>query len=85
MARPSAGTIRGPDLGARIRGNQVDNQPGETVKDIPWLRLDAIEAGGSGVLAVEPAVHDRQMSRKSATGTRELEQKTGYARLASHS
>jgi Protein of unknown function (DUF3455) len=36
---------------SRIRGKQVDTQPGETVKDIPWLRLDAIEAGGSGVLA----------------------------------
>ncbi len=29
--------------------------------------------------AVEPAVHDRAMSRKSATGRRELEQKIGYA------
>jgi ribonuclease III len=29
--------------------------------------------------ALEPAVHDRQMSRRSASGRRELEQKTGYA------
>jgi ribonuclease III len=28
--------------------------------------------------ALEPAVHDRQMSRRSASGRRELEQKTGY-------
>jgi Protein of unknown function (DUF3455) len=29
---------------------------GEIVKDIPWLRLDAIEAGGSGVLAAVTAI-----------------------------
>jgi ribonuclease-3 len=29
--------------------------------------------------ALEPAVYDRQMSRRSASGRRELEQKTGYA------
>jgi hypothetical protein len=42
--------------GSRIRGKQVDTQPGETVKDIPWLRLDGIEAGGSGVLAGVTAI-----------------------------
>jgi Protein of unknown function (DUF3455) len=42
--------------GSRIRGKQVDTQPGEAVKDIPWLRLDAIEAGGSGVLAGVTAI-----------------------------
>jgi hypothetical protein len=42
--------------GSRIRGNQVDTQRGDTVKDIPWLRLDGIEAGGSGVLAGVTAI-----------------------------
>ena len=42
--------------GSRIRGKQVDTQPGETVKDIPWLRLDAVEAGASGVLAGVTAI-----------------------------
>jgi hypothetical protein len=42
--------------GSRIRGKEVDTQPGEIVKDIPWLRLDAIEAGGSGVLAGVTAI-----------------------------
>jgi hypothetical protein len=42
--------------GSRIRGKQVDTQPGETVGDIPWLRLDVIEAGGSGVLAGVTAI-----------------------------
>jgi hypothetical protein len=41
---------------SRIRGKQIDTRPGETVKDIPWLRLDAIEAGGSGVLAGVTAI-----------------------------
>ena len=29
--------------------------------------------------ALEPAVHDRKMSRRSAAGRRDLEQKIGYA------
>ena len=42
--------------GSRISGKQVDTQSGETVKDIAWLRLDGIEAGGSGVLAGVTAI-----------------------------
>ena len=54
--------------GSRVQGKPAGRAPGASAADIPWLKLEAVEPRGSGVLAGFPVIDLKKNATARARG-----------------